>query len=64
MIEDLNEDGLSDPQHPTQADLPLIVNRLLLIEAIAANAMDQVNADAFAEAYKDLANMYGDLTRR
>lgn len=64
LIEDLNEDGLSDPQHPTQADLPLIVNRLLLLEAIAPNALDQVNADAFAEAYKDLANMVCDLPQR
>jgi hypothetical protein len=57
LIEDLNEDGLSDPKHPGPEDLPLIVNRLQLIEELAPYAMDQVNADAFAEAYKDLANM-------
>jgi hypothetical protein len=33
------------------------LNRLQLIEELAPNAMDQVNADAFAEAYKDLVNM-------
>lgn len=57
LIEDLNEDGLSDPHHPSLADMPLIVSRLQLIEELAPNAMDQVNADAFAEAYKDLLGM-------
>lgn len=63
LIEDLNEDGLSNPDHPTMWDLPLIMSRLLLIEELAPFAMDQVNADAFLEAYKDLANMYDRLTR-
>ena len=57
LIEDLNEDGLSDPHNPTLEDLPLIWNRLVLIEAIAWDAMDDVNADAFQEAYKDLVNL-------
>jgi hypothetical protein len=61
LIEDLNEDGLSDPRHPTLDDLPLIVSRLEWIEALAPDAMDKVNADAFAEAYKDLSNMYNSL---
>ena len=57
LIEDLNEDGLSDPKHPTSDDLPLIVRRLELIEAVGYDAMDAVNADAFHEAYKDLVNL-------
>jgi hypothetical protein len=57
LIEDLNEDGLSDPKHPTADDLPLIVNRMLIIEAVAWDAMDEVNAAAFQEAYKDLVNL-------
>jgi hypothetical protein len=57
LIEDLNEDGLSDPKHPTADDLPLIVNRLLLIEEMGPDAMDKINADAFQEAYKDLVNL-------
>jgi hypothetical protein len=57
LIEDLNEDGLSDPKHPGPEDVPLIVNRLRLIEELAPNAIDQVNMDAFAEAYKDLNNL-------
>jgi hypothetical protein len=57
LIEDLNEDGLSDPKHPGPEDLPLIVSRIQLIEELAPYAMDQVNADAFAEAYKDLIDM-------
>ena len=57
LIEDLNEDGLSDPKHPAPEDMPLIVNRLQLIEEMAPSAMDQVNADAFQEAHKDLLNL-------
>jgi hypothetical protein len=57
LIEDLNEDGLSDPKHPSRDDLPLIINRILLIEELGPSAMDEVNADAFAEAYKDLLNL-------
>ena len=58
LIEDLNEDGFPDPKHITPDDLPLILSRLALIEQLAPSAMDQTNADAFAEAYKDLVNMY------
>jgi hypothetical protein len=57
LIEDLNEDGISDPKHPGPADLPIILNRLQLIEAAGPYAMDQVNLDAFQEAYKDLVNL-------
>jgi hypothetical protein len=57
LIEDLNEDGLSDPKNPGPEDMPLIASRLMLIEELAPYAMDQVNADAFAEAYKDLTGL-------
>ena len=57
LIEDLNEDGLSDPRNPGIEDLPLIWNRIQLIEELAPYAMDPVNFDAFEEAYKDLWNM-------
>jgi hypothetical protein len=57
LIEDLNEDGLSDPKNPGPQDLPIILSRMRLIEKLAPSAMDQVNADAFAEAYKDLVKM-------
>lgn len=62
LIEDLNEDGFSDPHRPGLVDLPLIQSRLLLIDQLAPFAMDQVNADAFAEARKDLQNMVKRLT--
>ena len=58
LIEDLNEEGFADPKRPTVEELPLIANRLALIEELAGDAMDDVNAAAFAEAYKDLVNMY------
>jgi hypothetical protein len=61
LIEDLNEEGFADPQHLTEDDLPLIARRLALIEEVAADAMDDTNAAAFAEAYKDLLNMYARL---
>ncbi len=57
LIEDLNQDGLSDPKHPSAQDRLLISNRIQLIEDLAPLAMDQVNASAFAEAYKDLINL-------
>ena len=59
LIEDLNEDGLSDPKHPGREDLPLILNRIALIEKIAPTAVDQVNRDALAEAHKDLQTLAG-----
>jgi hypothetical protein len=57
LIEDLNETGLINPRQPTPEDLPLIVNRLALIEQLAPQAMDEVNLAAFQEAYKDLVNL-------
>ena len=57
LIEDLNEEGFEDPRHVTDDDLPLIYSRLALIEQLGPDAMDEVNAAAFAEAYKDLVNM-------
>ena len=57
LIEDLNEDGFGDPKNITAADVPLIVNRMLLIEEYAPASIDDTNAEAFAEAYKDLAKM-------
>jgi outer membrane biosynthesis protein TonB len=56
LIEDLNEVGI-DPKNLTEDDIPLIVSRMQIIEELAPDAMDEVNAAAFAEAYKDLANM-------
>jgi hypothetical protein len=62
LIEDLNEEGFEDPKNPTIDELPLILNRLQIIEDYAPSAMDEVNARSFAEAYKDLFNMYVRLT--
>jgi hypothetical protein len=58
LIQGLNETGFEDPQNVTPNDLPLIVRRLELIEALAPDAMDESNAAAFAEAYKDLSALY------
>jgi len=61
LIEDLNEDGLMDPKHPTAQDMPIILNRIQLIEEMAPQAMDPVNARAFNEAYNDLWDLYNGL---
>ena len=57
LIEDLNEEGFADPRNITRDDLPLILSRIALIEQVGPDAMDEVNARAFAEVYKDLVNM-------
>lgn len=62
LIEDLNQDGLPGRRDLTADNLPMIINRMKMIEQLAPNAMDQVNARAFQEAYKDLGNMYNRVT--
>ncbi|WCJ59328.1 hypothetical protein NXS98_16650 [Fontisphaera persica] len=62
LIEDLNEDGFTDKKRPTLEDLPLVEARIELIELLAPHAMDEVNADAFQEAYKDLLQIRSRLT--
>lgn len=64
LIEDLNQNGFADTRNLTPDDLPMIVSRLELIEQLAGDAMDQTNFEAFAEAYKDLWNMYHRVTSR
>ena len=64
LIEDLNETGFADPKHLTPADLALIQKRIGMIEQLAPNSMDDINAAAFKEAYKDLVNMKNSLTEK
>jgi hypothetical protein len=61
LIEDLNENGFADPKNPTLDDLPMIENRIALIETLAPDAMDDVNLASFEEAYKDLTEMRAKL---
>jgi hypothetical protein len=63
LIEDLNEDGLNF-RNLTARDLPIIENRISLIEQLAPHAADVVNAAAFKEAYKDLLNMREKASRQ
>jgi hypothetical protein len=63
LIEDLNQDGFPDTKNLTARDLPLIQNRISLIEQLAPSATDPANAAAFKEAYKDLLNMRERVTR-
>jgi len=57
LIEDLNQDGFLNRKNLSARDLPLIQNRLTLIEQLAPNATDPINVAAFKEAYKDLLKM-------
>jgi hypothetical protein len=56
LMEDLNEDGLSDPKHPSAEDLVLIWNRLPPLEAAIAQA-DEFMLPHLLEAYKDLNHL-------
>lgn len=56
LMEDLNEVGFADPEQPGQQDLPLILNRLAIIEQIAPYT-DDFMARHLGEAYKDLLQM-------
>jgi hypothetical protein len=62
LIEDLNEEGLTNRKQPVRADLSLIQARLKIISRLMPESMDQTNLDAFAEARKDLINMQAKLT--
>jgi hypothetical protein len=57
LIEDLNQDGFVDRKNLSARDLPLIENRIALVEQLAPGATDPVNLAAFKEAYKDLVKM-------
>ncbi len=58
LIEDLNQDGFIDRKNLNAArDLPPIDNRLSIIQQLAPNTTDPVNAAALKEAYKDLVKM-------
>jgi hypothetical protein len=64
LIEDLNDEGVPDEvADVTPADVPVLLARLRLIERLAPRALDDVNAAAFAEAYKDLMNLVVKLRR-
>lgn len=56
LIEDLNEDGLSDHKRPGLEDFPLIMNRIALIEEIVPTS-DEFMLVHLEEAYKDLLNL-------
>ncbi len=61
LMEDLNEEGLSDHKRPSAEDLPLIMSRLALLDEIAPDA-DEFMLTHLWEAYKDLVNL-ADITQ-
>ncbi len=56
LVEDLNEVGFDDPKNLTADDLPVILNRLELIDALLPN-VDDFMSEHLLEAQKDLSNM-------
>jgi hypothetical protein len=54
LIDDLNEEGLPDPKHPTMDDLPLILSRLEIIREIAPSVPEGLD---WKESYDDLVNL-------
>lgn len=54
LIQDIDEETLPDPRHVTEADVPLILARLAILERLAPRATDATNVTSFGEAYKDL----------
>ena len=63
LIEDLNDEGYEGQGTFSDADLQLILARLDLIERQLPLALDNVNAVAFTEAYKDLLGMLAKARR-
>jgi hypothetical protein len=63
LMEDLNEVGFADPKNLTADDLPMILNRLGLIDAILPNA-DDFMTEHLLEAQKDLVDMYATASGR
>ncbi len=54
LIDDLNEEGLPDPKHPTMDDLPLILIRLEILEELVPTISDGLE---WKESYDDLLNL-------
>ena len=57
LMEDLNEEGLSDPRQPAAEDFWVIANRLRIIEEVVPSA-DPFMLEHLGEAYKDLLALY------
>ena len=54
LIDDLNEEGLSDPKHPSRDDLPLLLSRLEMLEELSSSLPKELD---WKESYDDLVNL-------
>jgi hypothetical protein len=54
LIDDLNEQGLPDPRHPSADDLPVILKRLSILEKLGPNLPEELE---WQEALRDLKQM-------
>lgn len=59
LIKDLSQAGFTNPKTPSATDLPLIQNRLALIQRLAPAATDPAIVTAFTLASRDLTKMAG-----
>jgi hypothetical protein len=62
LMEDLNETGFDDPKNLTSDDVPLIVSRLQIIDAVLPEA-DPFMTEHLLEAQKDLTNMLSNASQ-
>jgi hypothetical protein len=61
LIDDLNEEGLPDPKHPTPDDLPLLLSRLEILEELVPTLGGDLE---WQESYNDLVNLVALATGR
>jgi hypothetical protein len=65
LMEDLNEEGLSNPRQPAPEDFPLIRIRLTLLEELIPSVSDNpFMLEHLGEAYNDLRRLYAGETAR
>ncbi|MEP6663083.1 MAG: hypothetical protein ABJC04_05395 [Verrucomicrobiota bacterium] len=64
LVEDLNQDGISNEKNPTPADQKLIDARLKLIDSYSGAFTEDRMIAALAEAKKDLLNLQQKATGR
>ena len=61
LILALETAGFADPTSLSADDLPLIAGRIALVEELAPNAIDNVNAAALQEVYQTLVSMLASI---
>jgi len=58
LIIDMIDEGYTDNERPGAADLAVVRARLQILERHAPHAMDEINARAFEQAYREMLQLY------